>query len=151
MSQTNRTNVAYDSRIRRVQTVLNFNDVEVALAAMTANVDRAALLLPPDAMIIGTDLNVTIDFDNGAASTCKADIGLAGSATVFLVGAADNLGVVTRTNGGVPGANMPSFAGGQQVRITLTSSVNLSTETKGRVVVGVLYVRTDKPSGEERG
>ncbi len=150
MSVTARKNIAYDARIRRVQTILNFNDADVALVAMTANVDRAALLLPADALIVGTELNVTSDFDNGAASTCKVDIGIAGSATLYLTGAADNLGTVTRTNGGAAGANIPGFAGGQQIRLTLTCSVNLSTETKGRVIVGVLYVRTDKPNGEDR-
>jgi len=136
-----RTNQAHSSRIRKAEAVVLFGDITAA--ALTKTLDLAAFLLPADAMIVGTELNVTTDFDDGAAATTKVDIGISGSGTIFLVGAADNLGTIARTNGGTAGTQMPSFQGGTQVRLTFTCSVNTSTLTKGAVTIRLFYVRTD--------
>lgn len=151
MGMLNRVIRAFDSRVRRIDVTVNFNDADVAVAALTANLDRSAFVLPADAVIVGTALNVVSDFDNGAGSACKLDIGISGSNTIFLAGAADNLGIVGRTNGGTTGTTLPSFQGGVQVRMGLTCSVNLSTETKGQVVVSLFYIRADFLNDAGRG
>lgn len=134
--------VAYQGRIRKAEAVIGFADITAA--GMTKTLDLAAFLLPADALLLGTELNVTTDFDDGAAATNKLDIGISGSGTIFLAGAADNLGTIARTNGGTAGTTMPSFQPATQVRLTFTGSANLSTLTAGSVTVRLFYTRTDK-------
>jgi hypothetical protein len=136
-------NVAYDSRIRKAEATIGFADITAA--GMTKTLDLAAFLLPADAYLIGTELNVTDDFDDGSpgSATNKVDIGINGSGTIFLVGASDNLGTIARTNGGTAGTTLPSFQPATQVRLTFTGSANLSTLTKGSVKIRLFYVRTD--------
>jgi hypothetical protein len=134
--------VAYQSRVRKAEATVGFADISAA--AMTKFLDLAALLLPADAFLLGHEMNVLTDFDDGAAATNKLDIGVSGATTSFLAGSADNLGTIARTNGGTVGAAEPSFQGGAQVRLSFTSSVNTSTLTQGSVLVRIFYVRTDK-------
>lgn len=135
---------AFQSRIRVAEATVTFTDASAG--AMTKTLDLAAFLLPAGAILLGTELNVTNDFDDGAACTTKVDIGISGSGTIFLVGAADNLGTIARTNGGTAGSTIPSYQGTTQVRLTITGSVNLNTLTKGSVTIRLVYVNSDKLS-----
>lgn len=143
---------AYDSRIRRIDSILNFSDTDFAVAATTLNLDRAAFLLPADALLVGTALNVATAFTDGATGTLKVDLGISGSSTIYLVGATNNLGAATgRINGGTAGAQIPGFVGATQVRMTFTSNVNLATMTAGKATITLLYTRIDFQNDAGRG
>lgn len=145
-----RINTAYGSRICKLEAILTYADIADASMSMTVDLDE----LPEDAQLVGTSLDVVDDFDDGdpGSATTKLDIGISGSGTIFLAGAADNLGTEGRTNGGTAGTRMPSFAGALTPRLTFTCSVNTNTLTKGEVKVRLFYVHTDKVTpGVERG
>jgi hypothetical protein len=136
------------SRVRAIRKSVLFSDL--AAAAMTGFVDFTAL--PTGALIIGAGLSVVTDFDDGSPGTAtnKVDLGVAGTLTKFMVGAADNLGTVGEVEGGTAGTHMPSYQSGATVRATFTSSVNLNTLTKGQVDITILYVRASVVGGDDR-
>lgn len=147
MSSTFKANRAYGSRLRRLKATVLFGDITAAGTGKT--LDLAALLLPTDAIPVATALNITAAFNDGAAGVVKLDIGTAGTATLFLTGAAANLSTLGRTGGGTVSADgLGVFQGGVQPRLTFTGSVNLSTLTAGSVDVFIYYYRADQIAGD---
>lgn len=140
--KTHETNVAYDSRIERLDKTVSYADLpEAAIDYTAAQIEMEEL--PADAQIVGVELNVVEDFDDGAGATNQVDVGTSDEEDLFLDATADNLGTAGRVAGGVAGDLMPSFAGGVTPLLTFQSSVNLDTLTQGEVVVSVFYFRGD--------
>lgn len=132
---------AGDARVRRLEVTLGFADITAA--GMTKTIDYANAL-PADAFLLGTSVNVTDDFDDGAACTTKVDIGVSGSTTSIIAGSADSLGTIARIVGGTKGASYCSIVGAITPRLTFTGSVNLNTLTKGSVTIAIYFMTVDK-------
>ena len=123
------------ARIQSYARTIAFDDVDVDVAATSAEVDIGDPL-PAGAFVLGVYANVTEDFDDGAAGTFSADVGDSGGDDDRYTPTALDI------DGGVAelGSQLSMLpAGGEQITVTLTGSANLSTLTSGSVDIVVTY------------
>lgn len=137
---------AHAPRLKSISKTINFGDI--AAAALTGFLDFAAAL-PSDAIALCADVNTKVAFTDGAGSTMKVDVGIAGTTTGFLVGNANNAGSIQRV-GAARGTLAGTFVGAVTPRVSFTDSTNLSLLTAGQVVVTVYYYNADKVRPESR-
>jgi hypothetical protein len=123
-------------RVRSYTRTLDHADADVALAATSAVIELGDPL-PEGAVVLGVIANVTEDWAVGGA-TFEADIGDGSDADKFTPTALD-------IDGGIALLTQAVFipGGGDQLTLTITGSVNLSTLTSGIMALTVLFVDPD--------
>lgn len=120
-------------RMRSYSRTVSRTDADVALAATSAVIELGDPL-PEGAIVLGVIANVTADWAVSAA-TFAADIGDGSDDDYFTPTQLDIDGGIALLQQSVC---LP--AGGKQLTLTITGSVNLSTLTSGSMALTVLYV-----------
>jgi hypothetical protein len=96
--------------------------------------------LPENAVLLGASITITEAFDDGAAGTFVADIGISGGDTdAILDGAADNLGATGVVAAPLGVRPLGRYAGEPTLAVVVNSNVNVVTATTGAALVEVFY------------
>lgn len=96
--------------------------------------------LPANAVLLGASITVTEAFDDGAAGTFVADIGIkAGDTDSILDGAADNLGTIAVVASPLGVRPLGRYAGAPTIAVVVNSNVNVNTATVGAALIEVFY------------
>lgn len=116
---------------------VGFADLTAAALEQTLNFASA---LPDTAVVLGSYIDVTATFTDGAAGTFTADVGLAGGDTIL--NGADITTSVDKVASPV-GATPRGFYGGGTLTVKVIGSVNVDTATTGAMTVKVMYAAID--------
>jgi len=109
-------------------------DLTAAATSEAVDFDSA---LPAGAVILGREITVTTPFSGGGASAATVDVG--GTDTDAIVDGEDVFTGATTPKAGTSGINPNGFLGGQTLKATVTSDVNVGTLTAGDITVKVAY------------
>ena len=115
---------------------LRVTTADLTAAATSQEVPFAAAL-PTGAMIVGQEITVDTAFSGGVSSSCTVDVG--GTDADAIVDGADVFTGATTPKAGTAGINPNGFLGGQTLKATITSDVNVDTLTAGDITIKVAY------------
>jgi hypothetical protein len=122
--------------VREYKRVFDHADTDINVAATSAVINLGDPL-PADAIVIGVIADVTQDWADAGAGTFSADVGVAsGDDDRFTPTALDIDGGVAEL-----GQTVLLQAGGTQLAVTFTGSVNLSTLVTGTMTLRVFFVQ----------
>jgi hypothetical protein len=115
--------------------VFDHADTDVALAATSAAIDLGDAL-PAEAIVLGVRADNTQDWTDGVAGTFAMDVGDGATADKFNPTAALDI------DGGIAvlGEFTTVHSSEDQLTVTISSTVNLSTATAGTTELTVYYV-----------
>lgn len=114
---------------------------DLTLAAGNQSFDFATTL-PADAWILGSYIDVTEGFTDGAAGVFTADLGESGGVTDALIDGADISAIakVPTTVGALPTGF--TYAG-DTMAVDIIATVNVNTATAGALTAKIAYIRMD--------
>jgi hypothetical protein len=126
------------ARIQAYQRLFDHADTDVALVDTSAEIELGDVL-PDGALVLDLISDVTEDWTDGGAGTFSADVGDGSDPDKFTPTILDwDNGIARQVQ-----AAGPIDGGGDQLTVTITGSVNLSTLTAGKTLLTVLYVVPD--------
>jgi len=117
-------------------------DGDLSAAAGNQSFDFAAALPTTGVFILGTYLDVTEGFTDGAAGVFTADLGVSGGTTDALLDGAD---IASIAKVAAPlGATPTGWYEGQTLALDIIGTVNVDTATAGAVTAYVIYIEAEK-------
>lgn len=115
---------------------------QVTVAALTAAATTQAInfdaALPAGAVIVGHEITIDTAFSGGGSSSATFDVG--GTDADAIVDGADVFTGAATPKAGTAGINPTGFLGGQTLKITVESDVNVNLLTAGDATVKVAYI-----------
>jgi hypothetical protein len=132
-----RLNTAYDLRVRWATQEVDHTDCTAKAKTQTFDFATA---LPVHAIVLGSHVDVTEAFTDGAAGTYTCDVGVkAVDVDVWLDGVDISTGIADLAT--PAGVNLPQcWPTAATPMVTIDSTVNLNTTTAGHLVASVAYV-----------
>ena len=115
---------------------------DLTAAAGNQSFDFAAAL-PADAWVLGSYIDVTEAFTDGAAGTFTADLGESGGDTDALIDGADITTAIAKVGTPIGTLGTGFTYAGATLAIDIIGTVNVDTATAGALTVKVAYIRMD--------
>lgn len=119
-------------RFRKITRTLAFDDVDVDLAALTAEIDVGSPL-SASALVLCVRVSVGTAYTDGATGAFSLDVGTAADPNKYTASAVD------LTSEAVTSNVLFLDAGEDQIQVTITGDVNLDTLTAGEATVDIYW------------
>ena len=132
-----RINKAYSLRGREVTKTIHHTDLTAGAHTQTFDFTNA---LPEHALVIGSHVDVTEAFTDGAAGTFTCDVGIKGGDVDVWLDGVNIQAAIADLDAPKGVAPAGCFLGSKTPMVTIDGSVNLNTATAGNLVASLFYL-----------